>query len=545
MALTEPGDAEARAARLEAWFDALVDSSQIAIGVISSIENRYVRANQPLADLFGMSVDEILAGEPYKLGVQLTHPDELITEQKLFGEIAIGVRSLYRLEKRFMRRDGTWRWGLLTFTAIHDDHVDPDTKVKPLLFSVLQVIDIHDWKATTEALERREAELRHAQKVDGIGRLAGGIAHDFNNLLTVIMGHGEVLKELCRDASRAPSASDVRESVDAILVACERAAGLTAQVLSHGRRELAAPRTFALSEAVRRSQQLLARTIGSDIHIDLSLEAEGAIFADQGQVGQVVMNLILNARDAIAEGGRIALTTRDVVLADDAGPPGRGAWVVLSVSDDGHGMTPDVLARMFEPFFTTRTDRPGTQGTGLGLPTVQRIVTGAGGFIDVTSSPGRGTTVTVFFPRSTNAPSVAPPPEELGRPAVAPNTRRVLVVEDEPSVRSLVASVLLGAHYIVVVARDGEEALRFLDIEQEPFHLIVTDLVMPNIGGMTLARHLRERGSGSRLLFISGYSNHAPSELLPFGRLLPKPFTPAQLIEAVQAALEDPPRSVR
>jgi two-component system cell cycle sensor histidine kinase/response regulator CckA len=533
--------AEARAAHLQAWFAVMLETSPTAMGIISALEGRYVRANQPLADLFGMTIDELLASDPYALAQRITHPDEMVAEQNLFAQVAVGARSFYRLEKRIMRPDGTTRWGLLTFGGIHDDPVDPATPVKALLYSVVHIVDITDQKAMAETLQRREGELRHAQKIDGIGRLAAGIAHDFNNLLTVIMGHGEMLKALAQEGT--PSAPELKEGLDAILAASERAASLTAQVLAHGRRETVAPRTFVLSEAVGKLQKLLGRTIGSDIHVDQSLTAEGAIFADQGQVGQVVMNLMLNARDAIPEGGRIALTTRDVVVAPGAGrlgPPGPGAWVVLAISDDGHGMDPEVRARIFEPFFTTRTDRPGTEGTGLGLATVQRIVTEIGGFIDVASAPGQGTRVTIFFPRVANTPPKVPAPEAPRPPEPAPNSRRVLVIEDEPSVRSLVANVLLGAHYRVVVARDGEEGLRLLESEREPFHLIVTDLMMPSIGGMSLARRLHERGNGPRMLFISGYSRHTPTELVTFGRLLPKPFTPAQLLDAVRGAIEEP-----
>jgi two-component system, cell cycle sensor histidine kinase and response regulator CckA len=550
MAGNEPADEDsqalparaATAAEIQAWFDVLLETSPTAMGVISALEGRYLRANQPLADLFGMTIDEVLACDPYQLAQRTAHPEDLVAEQKLFAEFAVGARGSYRIEKRIVRPDGTVRWGLLTMSGIHDDPVDPSTPVRPLRFSVIHIIDITDRKAMADTLERREGELRHAQRIDGIGRLAAGIAHDFNNLLTVIMGHGEVLKHLAKDGKRSLSAAEVKEDVNAILTACERAASLTAQVLAHGRRETVAPRNFVLSEAVGRLQRLLGRTIGSDVRIDESLSAEGAIFADEGQVGQVVMNLLLNARDAISEGGHITLSTRDMVVEEHAshlGPPGPGAWVVLSVSDDGHGMSPDIRARIFEPFFTTRTDRAGTQGTGLGLATVQRIVTDAGGFIDVASASGQGTTVTLFFPRVANTRPSVPAPAERERPTPAPNSRRVLVVEDEPSVRSLVANVLLGAHYQVVVARDGEEALRLLETEREPFHLIVTDLVMPSIGGLTLAQRLDERGSRPHMLFISGYSNHTPTDLLPFGRLLPKPFTPAQLIDAVHRAMED------
>jgi CheY-like chemotaxis protein len=246
---------------------------------------------------------------------------------------------------------------------------------------------------------------------------------------------------------------------------------------------------------------------------------------------------VLNARDALPDGGRIQVSTQDVAKGT---LPGSGEWVALVVSDTGHGMSPEVQARMFEPFFTTRAERPGTQGTGLGLATVQRIVAEVGGRIDVRSASGEGTTVTVFFPR------VASVQRELERaqahlgPAAAPNSQRILVVEDEPSVRSLIGNVLLGAHYWVMVARNGEEALRFIDAEREPFDLIVSDLMMPSVGGVSLAKRLRERASPSRMLFVSGYSNHTPAELLPYGQLLPKPFTPSQLLAAVSRALDDP-----
>ena len=527
------------------WLDVILETSPIAIGIISALENRYVRVNRRMADLAGRTVDELLACDPYRFAQETAHPDELVAEQKLFAELAVGARSSYQIEKRFIRPDGSIRWGLLTFSAIHESTSDPGASVRPIRFAISQVVDITEKKALSEALRRREGELRHAQKVDGIGRLAAGIAHDFNNLLTIMMGYGEVLKKgLSRDSTRAAPVSELMENVDTILAACDRAAGLTAQVLAYGRRETVAPCAFVLSEAAEDWQRFLGRAIGSDVHVERSLAAQGAIFADRGQVGQVIMNLILNARDAIREGGRISLATRDLVGGEDAGHrgmPGPGAWVALAVSDDGHGMSPEVRDRMFEPFFTTRTDRPGTHGTGLGLSTVQGIVEEAGGSIDVESAPDRGTTVTVFFPRVALPPVKWAGPDGPPRPAPAPNSLRVLVVEDEPAVRSLVASVLLGAHYRVAVARDGEEALSLLASVREPFDLIVTDLAMPSIGGMTLAHRLHEQGSHRhRMLFISGYSRHRPAELLAFGRLLPKPFTPAQLLEAVRGMLEEP-----
>jgi two-component system, cell cycle sensor histidine kinase and response regulator CckA len=531
----------------ERWFDALVEPAPTAIGVICALENRYVRANAAMVDLYGVPLEELLNTDPFSLAFRMTHPDDLVAEQKLFAELVAGARRSYQFEKRFVRPDGTVRWGLLTMSALFAPSADPAVPVGPLSGVTILIVDTTERKALEAALARREGELRHAQKVDALGRLSAGIAHDFNNLLTVITGHGQVLKEsLSRTAMTTRSGPDPAEDVEAILAASERAAGLTAQLLAHGRRGPSPPRAFLLSELAGSQQRMLARTLGSHVELEHTLTATGAIFADEGQVGQVVMNLVLNARDALADGGRIRLETRDLTLREGASEetPGPGEWVALVVSDDGHGMSAEVKARMFEPFFTTRGDRPGIQGSGLGLAVVQRIVTEARGHIAVDSTPGRGTTVSVFFPR------VAAPTHDL-RPAAplragpAPNSRRVLVVEDDPAVRALIGTVLLGAHYRVAVARHGEEGLDMLESTEEPFHLVVTDLMMPRMGGAELARTLRLRGASPHILFISGHGDHTPGDLRPYGSLLPKPFTPSQLLSAVADALGPEPAALQ
>jgi two-component system, cell cycle sensor histidine kinase and response regulator CckA len=532
---------------LEPWVDVLFDTCSAAIGVVSVSGNRYLRANAALAELYGMSLEALLEADPFGLGMRLAHPDDLPAEQRLFAELVAGTRRFYRVEKRYVRPDGTVRWGLMTFSGLFAPAEQGSVSAPALVGAVVHIVDTTEHKALQETLVLRDAELRHAQKVDALGRLAAGVAHDFNNLLTVIIGHSEVLRQELARADRAHTALELNGDIAAISEAAERAAGLTAQLLAYGRREIAAPRRLILSEQVATLEQLLRRTLGADVEIEQQLEATGAVFADPGQLGQVIMNLILNARDALGASGRIRLATRDVVgeapgaareqsVEEAAEPATRpGAWVVLSVSDDGHGMSDEVKARMFEPFFTTRADRPGMQGTGLGLATVQRVANDAGARIAVESAPGRGTTVSVFFPRAEPPPALAPAAAKAL--ATHPGGRKVLVVEDEPSVRSLVATVLLGARYWVSVARDGAEGLEVATREAKPFDLIITDLMMPQLSGLALVKRLHELGHKPRVLYISGYTDEAAAELASYGKLLPKPFTPAKLLAAVAEAL--------
>ncbi len=515
-------------ADVEQWLEVLFETSPIAMGIISGAENRCIRVNQAMADLYGMPVDEILNSDPFSLAMRITHPDDVVPEQALLAEMLAGKRRFYRIEKRYTRPDGSQRWGLLTFSGVFGAPVDPAVPNGPLRFVVVQVIDIDDQKRLQDTLHRRDEELSHAQKVDGIGRLAAGVAHDFNNLLTVITGHGELLRRVVDKTTGAPAAEALRDGVEAILTAAERAAGLTTQLLAYGRRSALRPRTLSLSNEVATLQRLLERTLGPDVEVEQALLATGSVNADAGQLGQVVMNLVLNARDAITEDRRIRLSTRDV----DA------SWVALEVSDTGHGMTPEVQARMFEPFFTTREGRSGTQGTGLGLATLHRIVTDAGGRIDVRSTPGQGTTVTVLFPRVADLTKEREPSGPPPRKQAPPNSVRILVVDDDPPVRMLIGSVLISAQYWVAVARDAQEALRFIDEASVPFDLVVTDLQMPGLGGRTLAERLRDRGNSPPMLFISGYSPHTEAELSELGELLPKPFTPADLLAAVARALQ-------
>ena len=532
--------ARPNAFELEQWLAAIFDTSPMAMAIISGQTNRCVRANQALADFYGMTLEEIFNTDPFTLALKVTHPDDLVIEQTLFAEVVAGLRRSYQMEKRYVRPDGTVRWGLLALCGIYGEPIEPSAAVGAIRYAIVQVFDISDRKALEATILQRGEELKHAQKIDGVGRLAAGVAHDFNNLLTVISGHAELMLIRADDPADERGRSELEDGLGTILSATARAGALTAQLLAYGRREHVTPRHVQLSSAVNASQQLFAHALGSNIALEINLASNGLVFADPGQLGQVVMNLLLNARDAMPDGGQVQISTADITVDKHDAPnkgPGPGQWAALFVADSGHGMSPAVRAQIFEPFFTTRHERPGTQGTGLGLAVVQQIVQESGGHIEVDSAPGVGTTFTVYLPRVEQTIADSGIVRSRERLPFKPNSRRLLVVEDEPSVRSLLGTVLVGAHYWVRVARNAEEALRFIDEEREPFDLIVADLMMPGIDGLSLAKLLHERNQLPDVLFVSGYSPFTQEELAAYGKLLHKPFTPSQLLEAVSQIL--------
>jgi len=379
-----------------------------------------------------------------------------------------------------------------------------------------------------------EDQLRQAQKMEAVGQLAGGIAHDFNNMLTAIQGYSELL------LADLPDVDPRRDDVLEIRLAAERAASLTRQLLAFGRRTVLRPRTIDVNVVLAGVSRLLASLIGEDIVLRTDL-APGtlAVEADPGQLEQVIINLGVNARDAMPDGGTLTLATRCVVLDADqaAAQHGRepGEYVVISASDTGTGITPEVQARMFEPFYTTK--EPG-KGTGLGLSTVFGIVTMSGGDIGVESEPGHGATFTIHLPRSHAVP-VAFEPE---RPeSAAGGTEQVLVVEDDPGVRQLVASTLGGSGYAVRAAQSGAEALELIASSAVPLDLLITDVVMPGMTGAELARRLRELRPAVPVLYISGYTADALTDRHSLGpgiELLEKPFGPETLLRRVRAILD-------
>jgi two-component system cell cycle sensor histidine kinase/response regulator CckA len=393
---------------------------------------------------------------------------------------------------------------------------------------VVSFVDITD-------RERLEEQFRQAQKMEAVGRLAGGIAHDFNNLLTVINGYSEIL--LAGSSPGGPTA----EIVEEIRRAGERAASLTRQLLIFSRRQVVIPKVLDLNVAVTEMEKLLRRLIGEDIECVVQAGAQlGRVKMDRGQVEQVVMNLVVNARDAMPKGGKITVRTADVDLDEvyaaarlDVRP---GHYVELSVSDTGCGMTPDILNHLFEPFFTTKE---AGKGTGLGLPTVYGIVKQNGGHIDVDSTPGVGTTFRIYLPRAADSST----PSDRDKPAARPlrGSATVLVAEDEELVRNLIRMVLQWNGYTVLESRHGQEALAIFKQHAGPIDLLITDVVMPHMNGRELAEQLLQLKPDLKVLYISGYTGGALGRLdvLEEGSdFLQKPFTPDLLAQKIGDMLD-------
>ncbi|HXK11215.1 MAG TPA: ATP-binding protein [Vicinamibacteria bacterium] len=387
----------------------------------------------------------------------------------------------------------------------------------------------------TARLEESRAQLRQAQKMEAIGRLAGGVAHDFNNLLTVIRGYGQLI------VKRAPT-PELRANAERIDEAAARAASLTSQLLAFSRRQVLQPTVFNVNTLVRNLDRMLRRLIGEDVEMTTVLAAdEGSVRADPGQIEQVIMNLVVNARDAMPHGGKVTIETANAVLDDGyrlRHPTSRrGRHVVLGVSDTGVGIAPESLAQVFEPFYTTKG--PG-QGTGLGLSMVYGIVKQSGGDIWVYSEPGRGTSFKIYLPvvEAHDGPAL----EEPRRAAHTRGSETILLVEDDQHVRELARAVLVECGYSVLGAENGAQADSLCRTYGGEIHLLLTDVVMPGVGGRELARQVIALRPRVRVLYMSGYTSNAivhHGELDANTSFLPKPFTPASLAAKIRQVLDE------
>ena len=394
---------------------------------------------------------------------------------------------------------------------------------------------LRTWQAS-RVLHDRDEQLRQAQKMEAIGRLAGGVAHDFNNLLTAIIGYTDLIAE------RLDPNEQIGRDVGEIRKAADRGAALTRQLLSFSRKQFLNPTALDLNETVSGLLQMLPRVIGEHIKTTVNLAGDLArVQADASQMDQVLVNLVLNARDAMPAGGHLTIETSNVELDEERLSAenlrlGPGNYVMLSIGDTGGGMDAGTRARAFEPFFTTK---PKGKGTGLGLATVYGIVDQSGGGIALSSAPGRGTTVRIYLPASTAsaeapAPQVNPTHDSIG-------TETILLVEDNDSVRTLAAKALRRRGYTVHEARDAEDAIEWATTSGIRPHLLVTDVVMPGLSGPNLAARMLQLHPEMRVLYMSGYTGDVTAAQGNFWGVVPllqKPFTPAALAERARVALD-------
>jgi len=513
------GEAAQRVARMRAeealkqneqGFHLLFDSNPHPMWVFDLESLRFLEVNAAAIEHYGYSRDEFLAMRI----TDIRPPEEGHLVEEVVGTFKGGVR-----------RFGPWLHRLKDGRMIHVDIVAHDLEFRGRPGRLVVAHDISGQKEL-------EAQLIQSQKMEAIGRLAGGIAHDFNNLLGVIVGFGE------RVLRRLPPAE--RREIGEVLKAADHAASLTRQLLAFSRRQVLQPRVIDLNTVVRELGGMLRRIIGEDIDLNVVLkEALGRVRADPGQIQQVIMNLVVNARDAMPKGGQLTIETDNAELDDsyvsahcEVMP---GHYVMLAVTDTGMGMDADTQARIFEPFFTTKE---AGKGTGLGLATVFGVVKQSGGSIWVYSERFRGTTFKVYLPRVDEI--AHQDAASMERPA-AGGSETILLVEDADSLRELARETLEGHGYRVVEAASGAAALEALERESEPIDLILTDLVMGGMSGRELADKITAKRPGMRVLYMSGYTDDALGHhgVLDSGvAFVEKPFTIDRLLGKVREVLD-------
>ena len=515
--ITERLNAERARNEAEAKYRALIEQVA-AISYIAEIgvngEWHYV--SPQIGSIIGYSPEEWLSGS--REWIRHVHPEDHALVEA--AEAASHRGDPFQAEYRLIRKDGRVIW--VSDTAV----VVRDSQNHALMEGI--IVDITERK-------QLEVQLQQSRRMEAVGRLAGGIAHDFNNLLTIIKGYTELA------LNRAGIRAELRSDIERVEDASERAAALVRQLLAFSRRQVLQPKNLDLNGIVLGLDKLLRRLMGEDIEMKTLVgENVGTLKADPGQVEQVIMNLVVNARDAMPNGGRLTIETANVELdasyARDHTTVRPGRYVMLAVTDTGVGMDAETAAHIFEPFYTTKG---GASGTGLGLATVYGIVKQSGGYIWVYSEPGKGSSFKVYLPRVDEA-AETPQAAKKKTPA-RKGTETILLVEDEPAVRELTRMVLAAQGYSVVEALNPEDAERLSENHGTQIHLLLTDVVMPGVSGRELAKRITARHPRMRVLYMSGYTHNviASGGTLETGiAFLQKPFTPAGLVDKVRDVLD-------
>lgn len=513
--VTELLEAREAIQRSEAKFQTIFNGMAVGIALVDA-DGRIMESNQALQQMLGYRGEELYN----RVLNELVHPDDVMQDLDLFKRLKTGEKDHYQIERRYLRKDGAILWGRVKVSLLQG---------MGEVNTIHMIEDITGWK-------QLEMQFLQSQKMETVGRLAGGIAHDLNNLFTVLSGYSQLsLLEIGENHPLRPNLEEIKRTVD-------RAAELTRRLLAISRRQVMDMKVLNLNWLLKGLEKMLSRIIGEDIELLFHLAADlGEVKTDPGQIEQAILNLVVNARDAMPHGGKLIIETRNIELDKtyvrshfDVIP---GRYVLLSVTDTGCGMSPEVKERIFDPFFTTKSDG---KGTGLGLSTVYSIVKQCGGYVWVYSEPNQGTTFKIFLPR------VCEEAEEISCQEVAGNFPKgeetVLLVEDEDSLRDLTAKVLRDQGYTVLEAANGDEALGLArEFSRQTIQLLVTDLVMPRMGGKELVEQFKLLHPDSRVLFISGYTDGVmihQASLSPETPFLQKPFSPMEFAKKVREVLD-------
>jgi PAS domain S-box-containing protein len=518
-------------------FAGLLDAVPDAVVCVAQ-DGRIAMVNAQAERLFGYRRDELVG----QLAEVLVAESERESYRRDWAEYVAdpGPRATgSETELTGQRRDGSTFPAELSLSAVDTDEG---------LLVTAAVRDVSERLAAAEERERfrlqaerdrLERQVQESRRLESLGQLAGGVAHDFNNLLGVILSYAGFVADGVRPAAGEEPWSSVLADIEQVQLAAQRASGLTHQLLAFARREVVQPQVLSVNEVVSGVLTLLRRTLGEHVELVTGLEEGlGLVLADPGQLEQILVNLAVNARDAMPGGGTLAIETTgvavDAAYAADRANLAQGRYVALKVSDNGAGMPAEVTGRALEPFFTTK---PKGQGSGLGLATCYGIVTQAGGDLRIYSEPGLGTTVTVLLPVTDRQPSAAAAGPEAGA-VPGGGGELVLVVEDEAALREVTRRMLARNGYRVIVAANGKEAIAAARGSAERIDGLVTDVVMPGMQGREVAERIAELQPGIGVLFMSGYTHGllgAQGVLEPGVNLIAKPFTEAALLKGVQA----------